>query len=257
MVKIADLGVSLRPAALVRLVLDAAALVAWIVLSSEHLAPALASVGAAAFASGAVWYWSSQRPNESGALEEDAIDAPLVTRREGLQRLHAFIDKHDDRKKQVLRDAQTGLYQGWYFEERMLDEARRCLQHGISMSVVVLRFGPPTLAGWGADRSDRDVDWSAVLRAADLGTALNANEVALCLVHTERSQAEAVVDRILRQLSDGEIEAGMAIYPSEDVDPAALVELARLRAHPQRTDGGNGATSEPDRPREIGQAVVG
>jgi hypothetical protein len=69
-----------------------------------------------------------------------------------------------------------------------------------------------------------------VVRGVDVTAALSPYEFGICLVHCGREGAERALARMLSELAGYRCQAGIAVFPEEPCEPAALIELARGRA---------------------------
>jgi GGDEF domain-containing protein len=147
--------------------------------------------------------------------------------------------RSEGQRRGAIRDENTGLYQRWYLETRLVEEAARCKRYSHSMAVVVLRAGAINLSTWEEDAwQGRSLDvarrTAAAVRNVDLSAAIAPMEFALCLVHCDREGAETALGRIGESLPDGISDAGIAVYPDDQCEPSALIELARGRSRPLR-----------------------
>jgi hypothetical protein len=105
------------------------------------------------------------------------------------------------------------------------------------MAVIVIRLGAVGLSElsmdtWGGLASSLAHTMAQSVRAVDITAALAPMEFAICLVHCDRAGGEAAIDRVLSQLEHDHAEVGMAVYPEDQCDGKALIELARGRAAP-------------------------
>lgn len=150
------------------------------------------------------------------------------------RRLELMQRSNDARRG--IRDDATGLLNRWYLERRLDEEAARCGRYGHSMAVVVLkavaidlnRFSVDSWQGESAEAARRAAH---VVRNVDLSAALGPFEFAMCLVHCDRTGAEAAITRITAEFQDYECRIGIAVFPEDDCQPRALIELARVRSH--------------------------
>lgn len=154
----------------------------------------------------------------------------------GEYRLLTLLERSKEQRRTAIRDDSTGLLSRWYLDQRLDEEAARCRRYGYSMSVVTLRAGMVDLAGISADGWQIQAAKAAqraaqVIRNVDLSASLAPFEFALCLVHCDREGAGRVVERLVRELSDYECSIGVAVYPEDNCEPIALIELARIRSH--------------------------
>jgi GGDEF domain-containing protein len=134
-----------------------------------------------------------------------------------------------------IRDETTGLLNRWYLERRLDEEAARCLRYGHSMAVIVLKAITLDLArfsmdGWQQESAAAAERAARVIRNVDLSASLSPFEFALCLVHCDRTGAEAAIERITLEFKDYDCRIGIAVYPGDDCEPRALIELARVRS---------------------------
>ena len=138
-------------------------------------------------------------------------------------------------------DETTGLHQRWYLhqrtslEERIVLEAELCSRYEHSMAVVVLRTSLMDLAGSSSDAWQKDAVEVARraaggVRTVDLSAAIGPLEFAMCLVRCDKEGAQAVLRRLAARLSGFRCEAGVAVYPDDDCQPAELIDLARSRS---------------------------
>ncbi|MPZ50301.1 MAG: hypothetical protein GEU75_13555 [Dehalococcoidia bacterium] len=119
---------------------------------------------------------------------------------------------------------------------RLEEEGARCTRYGLSMAVIVMRtglinLGDMSMDGWQARSAEIAQRTLQVVRTADLVASLAPFEFAICLVHCGREGAHHALDRLLAQLTDFNCDTGIAVYPEDNCDPPALVELARVRCH--------------------------
>jgi GGDEF domain-containing protein len=195
-----------------------------------------------------VWYARSELPVGVGALivllilvSEINLFRALVTAQrqrplgeESPDRLTALVRNSDRIKRGAIRDEVTGLYHHWYLEVRLGDELERCKRYNLSLAVLVLRTGRVELDAFSADEWQiRGAEAASVaartVRTVDLTASLGPLEFAICLVHCDRAGAEMAAQRIVNELNDFDCSVGMAIYPIDDYDAPALIELARGR----------------------------
>jgi GGDEF domain-containing protein len=138
-------------------------------------------------------------------------------------------------RRLALYDASSGLYNRWYLELRLQEEYLRCNRYGLSMAVVCMKLGQVGLAqistdSWGGLASELARTMGKSVRAVDITAALGPLEFAICLVHCDRKGAERAIKRVLEELDGGHARVGLAVYPEDDCDGKALIELARSRA---------------------------
>src|SRR4051812_49267870 len=64
----------------------------------------------------------------------------MTPRRAGrFRRPHGLQRQVDGLRRTALYDAELGVYQGWYFDLRLREEAARCKRYGLSMAVVIVK----------------------------------------------------------------------------------------------------------------------
>jgi GGDEF domain-containing protein len=153
--------------------------------------------------------------------------------------------------RRSIRDESTGLLNRWYLEQRLNEEAARCLRYGYSMAVVVLKARSVDLSrfsldGWQEEQTMAARRCAQVIRNVDLSAALAPFEFALCLVHCDRNGAEAAVARIAQEFWEYDCWVGISLYPLDECEPGALIELAKGRSMP--------VTLRPSRMEEPGAA---
>ena len=153
---------------------------------------------------------------------------------EGGNRLLQLMQRSSDARRGI-RDETTGLLNRWYLERRLDEEAARCLRYGHSMAVIVLKAITLDLArfsmdGWQQESAAAAERAARVIRNVDLSASLSPFEFALCLVHCDRTGAEAAIERITLEFKDYDCRIGIAVYPGDDCEPRALIELARVRS---------------------------
>jgi GGDEF domain-containing protein len=134
-----------------------------------------------------------------------------------------------------IRDETTGLLNRWYLEQRLDEEAARCARYRYSMAVVVLKAVAVDLARFSADGWQEEYMIAAkrcalVIRNVDLSASLAPFEFALCLVQCDRAGAAMAAERILQEFREYECQIGIAVYPDDECEPRALIELARVRS---------------------------
>jgi len=163
------------------------------------------------------------------------VAGPAAARPIEEPRLAALMSRTAAVRQNSLRDEATGLYNRWYLDMRLEEEAARCRRYDLSMAVVVLRaglvnLGDISLDSWQGRSSDIGQNALKVISMADLSASIAPFEFAICLVHCDRDGAEHAVERLKAQLSDFNCNAGIALYPEDDCEPRVLIELARVRS---------------------------
>jgi len=142
-----------------------------------------------------------------------------ITRAHGLpDRLKLVANDH----RRATFDRETGLHTEWYFRLRVDEEIARAKRYRQPFSVIMVAAGQRqvlnavriTTTQWL-----REVDY-----AGDLGEVL-----VLCLPNTDRSAAEAVVQR-LTSLVEG-LHVSLAEYPADGTDLATLLGEEDVRQH--------------------------
>jgi GGDEF domain-containing protein len=88
-----------------------------------------------------------------------------------------------------------------------------------------------SMDGWQVEAAKAGQRAAQVIRNVDLSASLAPFEFALCLVHCDRDGAERVVERLVQELRDYDCSMGIAVYPDDDCEADALIELARVRSH--------------------------
>ncbi len=176
-----------------------------------------AIVVAAAVGAGIYLFKSSTEPGEHG------------------NRLLELMQRSSDARRGI-RDDTTGLLNRWYLERRLDEEAARCVRYGHSMAVIVLKAVALDLArfsldGWQQESAAAAQRCAQVIRNVDLSASLAPFEFAMCLVHCDRTGANAALERIVTEFRDYDCSIGIAVYPEDECEPRALIELARVRSH--------------------------
>ncbi|HEX5368518.1 MAG TPA: hypothetical protein VFY10_03805 [Dehalococcoidia bacterium] len=154
----------------------------------------------------------------------------------GENRILSLMERSNEQRRTAIRDDSTGLLNRWYLDRRLDEEAARCKRYGYSMAIVTLRAAVLDLPGISVDGWQVEAAQAAhravqVIRNVDLSASLAPFEFALCLVHCDRDGAERVVERLVRELRDYDCSIGVSVYPDDNCEPAALIELARVRSH--------------------------
>jgi GGDEF domain-containing protein len=170
----------------------------------------------------ALWFrLSAPRMSESSPADEP--------------RLTTLYQRTAQARRSAVRDEATGLHNRWYLDMRLEEEGERCRRYGLSMAVVVLRtgvvgLGDMSMDGWQEKSAEIAQKTLEVIRKADLSACLAPFEFAVCLVHCDKAGADRAVERLKAQLEDYECDAGIALFPEDDCEPRALIELARVRS---------------------------
>ncbi len=178
-----------------------------------------------------------------GVAAIEVMACSVVIRRHSVQepvrresRILNQIERSNEQRRTAIRDDSTGLLNRWYLDRRLEEEAARCKRYGYSMAVVTLRAGVLDLPrisvdGWQVESAQAAHRAVQVIRNVDLSASLAPFEFALCLVHCDRDGAGRVVERLVHELSDYDCSIGVAVYPDDNSEPGALIELARVRSH--------------------------
>jgi len=150
-------------------------------------------------------------------------------------RLTALFSRTSAARQASIRDEATGLFNKWYLELRLDEEAARCTRYSHSMAVLVMRTGLVRLSdmsmdGWQPQSSEIAQRTLQVVRTVDLAACLGPYEFAICLVHCDRDGAGRALDRLMAQMTDFTCDTGIAVYPEDNCEPRALIELARVRS---------------------------
>ncbi len=100
-------------------------------------------------------------------------------------------------------------------------EVTRACRFGQSLAVVVLRGGPSAVLG---------PQLRGLLRVMDTVFVSTEDEVVAILPDTEAVGAQTALDRVLGDLAQPSVSAGVSLAPTEATAPTPLLELARTRA---------------------------
>jgi GGDEF domain-containing protein len=216
-------------------------------MRSVHPRPTAIAAGITALLFGIVWMlsaWDLSLLNSFAAAAVVAVgvgagiyvikSAASPASGERGNRLLELMQRSSEARRGI-RDETTGLLNRWYLERRLDEEAARCMRYGHSMAVIVLKAIALDLArfsldGWQQESAAAAERAATVIRNVDLSASLAPFEFALCLVHCDRIGAEAAIQRIIREFSDYDCRIGIAIYPEDECEPRALIELARVRS---------------------------
>jgi len=187
------------------------------VVTAGALAPVPALGAAAALAAIEVWFWWTLLHRQDAQSPQQALR--IITRSAAARR-------------DSIRDETTGLFNRWYLERRLEEEAARCRRYGYSMAVLVIKAGAPHLADLSEDKwQQRTVDAAQrcmrVVRVVDLSAYLAPMEFAICLVHCDYEGAQRALQRLTEELSEYTCLGGIAVYPGDGCEPRELIELAR------------------------------
>jgi GGDEF domain-containing protein len=216
---------SLSRPSLAFLLLNLLLLGSWAWLAQDRL-PLPLVVGVALLAAAGEFY-----------LSRDPAASEAFARREHLASLFA---RAPAARRNALTDEATGLYNRWYLEKRLEEEAARCRRFDLSMAVIVVRTGVVEIAdmsndSWQAASADAAQRCLRIVRSVDIGGFLGPLEFAICFVHCTRAGAEAAAGRIRQELFDYAPQFGVALYPDDNCEPRALVDCARLRSRSAAT----------------------
>jgi diguanylate cyclase (GGDEF)-like protein len=138
-----------------------------------------------------------------------------------------------------VHDPVTGLYSRWYLELRLREEVERCRRYGTSFALVVIRLAGVGLAALATDFWVRKVDeagelTTSGLRVVDIVASLGPAELAICLVNCDSDDAKSVATRLTDRLAKNQASIGVVVFPQDELEAPALIEVARNRA---RTSG--------------------
>ncbi|HLF78300.1 MAG TPA: hypothetical protein VJB57_12510 [Dehalococcoidia bacterium] len=165
-------------------------------------------------------------------LDEPADGPPKNSR--SADRVVELIGRNESRRH-AIREERTGLYNRWYLEMRVEQEALRCDRYDHSMTVIVVRAGGIHLSEFSMDSWQEESATAAerclkVVRNIDLSSFLAPFEFAICLIQCDRTGAEQALTRLRDELSEYALDAGVAVYPEDGCEPLALIDLARVRS---------------------------
>ncbi|HEX5139696.1 MAG TPA: diguanylate cyclase [Dehalococcoidia bacterium] len=147
----------------------------------------------------------------------------------------SLMERSNDARRNSIRDESTGLLNRWYLERRLEEEAGRCKRYGYSMAVVVLKCAildrsGISADGWQVESATAAHRCAQVIRTVDLSSSLAPFEFAICLVHCDEDGAQRAIDRMIAEMKEYECSVGVAVYPDDDCQPRAMIELARVRS---------------------------
>ncbi|HXH22335.1 MAG TPA: diguanylate cyclase [Dehalococcoidia bacterium] len=199
-------------------------LTTWALLAAAAIGPlpAIGLAGALGFGLFAAWLGFAGSTRRAAAKADGGLRSQLTQENRVNRRL-------------ALYDRVSGLYNRWYLELRLQEEYLRCARYGLSMAVVCMKLGELRLTemsndSWGGLASELGRAMAKSVRAVDITAALGPLEFAICLVHCDRTGAESAIARVLQSLDGRPAKVGLAVYPEDDCDGKALIELARRRA---------------------------
>jgi hypothetical protein len=153
------------------------------------------------------------KPIDPGKLR-DVVDR-LAAEYQEAQRQKQRIVELQDQIQMLRRRISTDLPDGWDRLELEVVRARRYLR---PLTLVVVEGAAPSWSEFGP-----------ALREIDLLVPIGARLI-LALPETARPAAESVVRRLSSQI--GRREHGMATYPDDGNDLAALLAVAQQRQRP-------------------------
>ena len=153
----------------------------------------------------------------------------------GADKVLSLMERSNERRGTSMRDESTGLLNRWYLEKRLDEESARCKRYGYSMAVVVLKAAivntqGVSAEGWQVESATAAHRCAQVVRNVDLSASLAPFEFALCLVHCDRDGAQRAIERLTAELSEYECTAGVSVFPEDDCQPRAMIELAWVRS---------------------------
>lgn len=149
-------------------------------------------------------------------------------------------------RREARTDPKTALYNARHFQEALQQELRRAARHGRPLSVIIadldlLRDVNNTyghLAGDVVIRGVADIIHSN-LRACDVAARFGGEEFALLLPDTDAQQAQAVAERLRRQVEDARmfvptcfqfiratLSLGVATYPTHGLAAEEVIHQA-------------------------------
>jgi GGDEF domain-containing protein len=180
-------------------------------------------------------------------LTSEPSNPPMQLR--GPERISELINRRDTRKH-AIREETTGLYNRWYLEMRVEQEALRCDRYSHSMAVIVISAGAINLSEFSADSWQNQSAQAAerclrVVRNIDLSAFLAPLEFAICLIQCDRTGAEHALNRLRNELSEYSLDAGVAVYPEDGCEPLALIDLARVRSRREAASQGHALDGLP------------
>jgi GGDEF domain-containing protein len=136
-------------------------------------------------------------------------------------------------RRTVLYDGDLGLYQRWYFELRLAEEARRSSRYDLQMAVIVVRLREADADAPEAIREIERVEAAYVtsrsVRNTDLVAVLDTDEFGVALLHCDYQGAVDSMRRLARRLRSYGCTLGLALYPEDATEPRHLIDVARGR----------------------------
>ena len=138
--------------------------------------------------------------------------------------------------EQLLVDAHSGLYQSWYFERRVREEAARCARcgHGFALMVFEPRLLPGELLTDDVVSEAAEVIRSGI-RKIDLAGRLDRNRFAALLIEAGYGVARSANHRLKADLGQkartGSVpwRGAFAVFPNDGLDFDVLLEVAGRR----------------------------
>ena len=148
-------------------------------------------------------------------LTSSSMETPGSQMGRSVDRVSALIAR-PERRRQSIREEGTGLFQRWYLEMRLEQEARRCQRYEQSMAVVVLQVGEVNLSdfstdGWQVQAAETAERCTHAVRNIDLSAFLAPMEYALCLVQCNAAGAENALERLRAELSEYRVLTGVEV----------------------------------------------
>jgi hypothetical protein len=136
-------------------------------------------------------------------------------------------------REAVLYDAELGLYQRWYFELRLREEAMRSTRYGSPFALMVVIMEPQATMSektWNLQVARAAYVTARAVRSVDLTAVLDHSVFAICLIHCDRAGAEVAGQRLSASLGAYPHSIGGVIFPDDNLGPDLLLDLARNRA---------------------------
>ena len=137
-------------------------------------------------------------------------------------------------RRSAMYDRDLGLYQKWYFDLRLEEEAARCRRYGLSMAVLIVKAFPfeennPT-AGWRDEAAAMAFVASGAIRAGDLCASTGPLEFSFLLLHCDAAGALAASDRLATAFAPIRCHIGTCLYPEDRIPVGDMIQMARRSA---------------------------
>lgn len=193
---------------------------------------------------------------------DDYIEMP-VSMTEMTVRLKALIKKKkeldilsaraEDAMSSSITDRLTNLYSYSYFRHYLDLEVRRSIRQGYSLALMILElndFGRYTEIHGSASAEKKIKQIASVItkniRAVDFPSRFSIHKFAIIFPYTIRDDAETVVERIIKELSDTTAKTededgitfsmGLVMCPDEAIDSVSLIHRANSLMIESRAD---------------------